>query len=218
MSATANVWVNHPTSNYIDIVRNYIRFRLYPPAWKMKPFSPEIVEFIYENTNTNNLQCNDLSREPLGISPFLYEKINSLCTKVSDFINTQGQLTFRPNNPPLNDDAIVSPCAQKLARERILQSILHNMLHSLGLKDMTSASIDSENFYKNNDEIKALFGKSTHIEMTTKSHPDPPQYSSVMDYVDLEYPVLTVPGKLDIAKKQAFIPSLLPPNQNLIVY
>ena len=197
VSATANVWVNYHISDYIDIVRNYIRFRVYSPAWKMKPFSPETVEFIYENAN--HLQCGDLSREPLGISPFLHEKINSLCTEVSDFINTQGQLTFHPKTSSLDDDDIVSSCAQKLARERILHSILHNMLHSLGLEDITSASTDSENFYKNNAEIKALFGKSTQTEMTTKSHPDPPQYSSVMDYVDLEYPVLTVPGKLDIA-------------------
>ena len=41
--------------------------------------------------------------------------------------------------------------------------------------------------------------KSTFFEMTTKSHPDLPQYSSVMDNMDLEYPILPVPGKLDIA-------------------
>ena len=72
------------------------------------------------------------------------------------------------------------------------------MLHSLGLKDMVSASVDSENFYKDTKEIKKIFGQ-TSSEIKTDSHPAPPQYSSVTDYMDLEYPILAVPGKLDIA-------------------
>ena len=52
VSATANVWVSHIINAYIDIVRNYIRFRVYPPVWKMKPFSPETVTFIHNNVNT----------------------------------------------------------------------------------------------------------------------------------------------------------------------
>ena len=198
ISAAANVWVNLILENYISIVRRYIRFRVYPPAWKMKPFSKDMVTFIHENVETNNLQCGDLSHEPLGVTPFLHEKINSVCKNVSAFIkDQQGKGVFHPKDSSLQDEEIVGSCVQKLAREKILQSILHSMLHSLGLEDMKSASADSENFYKTN-EIKKLFGKSAS-EMTTKSHPDLPQYSSVMDYMDFEYPVLPVPGKLDIA-------------------
>ena len=200
ISAAANVWVNRILKEYISIVRRYIRYQIYPPAWKMKPFSEEMVAFIRENVKTDNLQCSDLSREPLGITPFLYEKINSVCKEVSDFIDEQkGKEVFHPKNSSLPDeeDIIVSSCVQKLARVKILQSIVHSMLYSFGLQEIRSASVDSENFYKHN-EIETLFGESVS-EMKTESHPDPPQYSSVMDYMDLEYPVLSVPGKLDIA-------------------
>ena len=198
ISSTANVWLNRIFSKYISLVRRYIRFHIYPPAWKMKPFSKETVDFIHENKETNNLQCSDLSQRPMVLTPFLHEKIQSVCKEVSDFIEReQGKKVFHPNNSSLQDDDVINSCAQKLAREKILHSILHSMLHSLGLKDMPSASVDKDNFYKPN-EIEKLFGHS-FSEMTTESHPDPPQYSSVMDHIDLEYPVLSVPGKLDIA-------------------
>ena len=73
-----------------------------------------------------------------------------------------------------------------------------------------SASVDTENFYKTyseiqkvfgnlvSDEMKKLFGNSVSLE-GTNCHPQPPQYSSVMDYMDFHNPVLFVPGKLDIA-------------------
>ena len=198
ISATANVWLNLILSEYRSIVRRYIRFHIYSPAWKMKPFSEDMVDLIDNEWKIRNLQCSNLSLEPLGVTPFLYEKIQSVCKEVSHFIEEQkGKEIFHPKDSFLNDDDIVSSCVQKLAREKILHSILHSMLHSLGLQDMPSASADKENFYKTN-EIKKLFGNSAS-KVTTKSHPAPPQYSSVMDYIDLEYPILPVPGKLDIA-------------------
>ena len=198
VATTANVWLNRILSEYLSIVRRYIRFRIYSPAWKMKPFSQDMVNSIDNEWKIKNLQCNNLSHEPLGVTPFLHEKIQSACEEVSRFIaEREGKEIFHPKDSLLNDEKIVSSCVQKLAREKVLHSILHSMLHSLGLQDMPSASADKENFYKPN-EIKKLFGNST-LEMTTKSHPAPPQYSSVMDFIDLEYPILPVPGKLDIA-------------------
>ncbi|MCZ0933431.1 MAG: hypothetical protein OXJ52_09825 [Oligoflexia bacterium] len=197
ISATANVWVTHILSNYISIIRNYIRFHVYPPAWTIQPFSEKTANFIDENVNTKNLQCADLSQKPLGTTPFLHEKITSICEEVSDFITDNEGKTFHPKGPPLQDDDVVNSCAQKLAQAKILQSILNSMLRSFGLKDMPSASVDIENFYKNS-EIEEFFGK-TSSEVTTDSHPEPPQYSSVMGYMNTEYPILAVPGKLDIA-------------------
>ena len=46
VATTANVWLNRILSEYISIVRRYIRFRVYSPAWKMKPFSQDMVTFI----------------------------------------------------------------------------------------------------------------------------------------------------------------------------
>ena len=60
VSATANVWATHILREYISTIRKYIRFHVYSPAWKMKPFSENIVEFIYANINTQNLQCSHL--------------------------------------------------------------------------------------------------------------------------------------------------------------
>ena len=197
VSAIANIWLTPILNDSISLIRRYIRFHVYPPVWKMKPFSEDTVNFIYEKVDSRNLQCNDLSQEPQGVTPFLHEKINMVCKEVSDFIKeNQGQV-FQPKDSKLQDDDIVSSCAQKLARERILRSILKQMLHSLGLKNMLSASFDIENFYKKS-EIEELFGENSS-EVITASHPDPPKYSSVMDVMDMQYPVLSVPGKLDIA-------------------
>ena len=195
VSATANVWVNKILKNYISIVRRHIRFHVYPPAWKMKPFSRDTADLIHKAEITN-LQCGDLSRAPLGVTTFLHEKINSVCKDVPSFIeNEKG--TFHPKESSLQDREVVSSCVQKLARVKILQAIVHSILHSLGMDDMLSASADKENFYKHH-EMQKIFGRSD-FEMTTASHPDLPQYSSVMDSMDLEYPILPVPGKLDIA-------------------
>ena len=201
VSATATVWLTRVLSDYISLIRRYIRFHVYPPAWKMKPFSPDTAQFIYENVNKNKLQCSELSREPLGVTPFFHEKINNVCEEVSNFIKANKGGEFHPKDTSLNDDKIVKSCAYKMARVKILQSILKSMLHSLGLENMKSASADKKHFYhkdKNRDEIKELFGQ-TSPEAITASHNDFPQYSSVTDQMDLEYPTLAVPGKLDIA-------------------
>ena len=195
VSATANVWVNQILKDYIYILRNYIRFHVYPPAWKMKPFSRDTANFIHEAKITN-LQCGDLSRPPLSVTPFLHEKINSVCKDVPRFIQKE-KGTFHPKESSLQDGEIVRSCVQKLARVKILQSIVHSILHSLGMRDILSASVDQENFY-NHNEMKELFGRSD-FEMTTAGHPDLPQYSSVMDEMNFEYPILSVPGKMDTA-------------------
>ena len=198
ISAASNVWVNHILKDYISIVRNYIRFQIYPPAWRMKPFSRQTADFI-ENMNIRNLQCNDLSHPPLGVTAFMHEKINSLCPEVSRFIQKEkkDKKTFHPKRLSLPDKDIVKSCASRLAKVKILQSVVRGILHGLGMGNMLSASYDRENFYKT-DEMEKLFG-SSDFEMKTESHPDPPQYSSVTDIMHFEYPVLPVPGKFDIA-------------------
>ena len=75
---------------------------------------------------------------------------------------------------------------------------MHEMLHGFASRHIFSASVDRENFYKSYDEMKALFGGDIFVD-ATESHPHPPQYSSVMDYMSFHHPYLSVPGKLDIA-------------------
>lgn len=173
ISATANVWVNHALSIYIRILRRYIRFQVYPPTWKLNP----------------HLE---------GTTMFLHEKIQKVCPEVSSFIEKNQNRRFDRNNPNLYDNERIKTCASKLSRPFVLGVILHEMLHGFANRHIFSASVDSENFYKSYDEIKSLFGSEIFVD-ATESHPHPPQYSSVMDYMSWDYPILSVPGKLDIA-------------------
>ena len=199
VSATANVWINLILKDYISLVRRYIRFQVYPPAWRPpKPFSPEIFAFIRDNLQTENGQCT--AGESFGVSPFMHEKIRALCGEVSDFIEARQKegRPFHPKGPPLQDESVVASCANKLARVKVLQSVVRSMLHGLGMNEkIVSGSIDKVHFYTQS-EMEALFGRSD-FEMRTESHPGLPQYSSVMDIMFLEYPILAVPGKLDTA-------------------
>ena len=212
LSATANVWVSHVLSDYIAIVRRYIRFQVYPPAWKMKPFSRKVTNDLQEWVNEKTPECGDLSLQPLSITTFMYEKINSICPEVSEFIKRQkeNKVTYDPENPDLDDNEEIKSCAKKLAFLPILGTTLHEILHGFAQRHVFSASVDKENFYKNHNEIKKIFGNIVSSKMKnlfgdfpfvegTKCHPQPPQYSSVMDYMDLYNPMLFVPGKLDIA-------------------
>ena len=213
VATTANVWLTPILNEYISLIRKYIRFHIYPPTWKMHPFSKSAMDSIYKSIEVKNLQCADLSQEPLGVTPFFHEKINTVCQEVTQFIEDNKGQAFHLKNSALKDDEIVSSCAQKMAQEKILQSILKQLLNSFGLKNMLSSSFDSENFY-NRSEIKALLEKDfsnlitdSHpipleyfsVMKVTLAHPSPPQYSSVMEVMHLQYPILSVPGKLDIS-------------------
>ena len=176
ISATVNVWVNDLLDEYIKTVRQYIRFHVYPPAWKLSPKSR-------------------------GVTEFFHKKIQTHCREVSEFIKKNRNRKFDIGNPELKDESLIGACARDLARVRILQSILHKMLKSFGQGRVHSASADFENFYKDADEIREIFGEDIVVETSeSDSHPHSPQYSSVMDFIeDIEHPILSVPGKLDIA-------------------
>ena len=213
VSATANVWVSNVLSRYIALVRKYIRFRVYPPAWKMKPFSEEVAVDLKQKINEKTPNCGDLYTKPLDVTPFFYERIQSDCKEVTRFIEEQqaNKVTYDPENSDLSDKNIIKSCAKKLAFLPILGITLHEILHGFGQRHIFSASVDDENFYRNYTEIKKIFGNLVSDEIKkifgdfvsnkgTGCHPQPPQYSSVMDYMDyLHNPVLFVPGKLDIA-------------------
>ena len=173
ISATANIWVSNILESYINIVRRYVRFHVYPPAWKIRP-------------------------ELFGVTNFLHEKNQSGCPLVSAFIKKHRNSKFHPDNAPLQDKEAVSDCAMSLAQPKILSTTLHEMLHGFAQRHIFSASADRENFYKNYEEIKRIFGEDIFVD-SSSSHPHPPQSSSLMDYFDLEFPILSVPGKLDIA-------------------
>ena len=188
VSATVNVWVSHIVDKqYVPIVRQYIRFHIWPLPWKLLPSSP-------------------------GVSDFLHGKIQKLCPDVMKFIaNSQGVVSpLHPINSRdvLNDGDLQVQCARKLARTHILYEVMQAVRHGHGFRHVLSASADAEHYYQSYDEIKDLFGDVEKIHNSpspsweddlTENQEKPPYYSSVMDYAYPEFPALSVPGKYDIA-------------------
>lgn len=196
ISATANVWVSNMVASYIKIIRNYIRYHVYPPAWKIRPDSYGVADFLHERIQK---QCPEVAQ-------FICSKVSAPQICESSHEEQRGkdwkELKFHPKNPPLQDNKIISSCANKISRIKILETTLHEMLHGVGLRHVFSASADKDNFYKTFDEIKKLFGEDFGGKISlegSKTYPYPPYFSSVMDYFALQDPILFVPGKLDIA-------------------
>ena len=175
ISATANVWVTKVIDQYVDLLRKYIRFNAYPPAWKLLPESP-------------------------GVTDFIHEKIQKLCPEVAQFIEDEkakGE-KFHPTDTVIDDKKIVKSCAPKMAEIEILNTIIHEMGHGLAYRHVFVCSADSANFYKTHDEMKSIFGEDILTD-DTKSHPHPAQFSCIMDYGHSLFPQLSVPGKYEIA-------------------
>ena len=199
VSATANVWVSHIVDKkYVPLVRQYIRFHIWPPSWKLLPSSH-------------------------GVSDFLHGKIQTLCPEVKEFIGGK-QGIVPPLHPirskdVLDDGDLQIQCARKLARTHILYEVMQAIRHGHGFRHVFSASADTEHHYKNYDEIKDLFGDVEKIHNSPspswednlikdqkdwegnliKDQTAPPYFSSVMDHSSIDFPILSVPGKYDIA-------------------
>ncbi len=172
IAGTANIYVNPILTQYINIIRGYIRFHLFPPIWKWLPNSP-------------------------GVSTYLHERIQQLCPEVATFIKNNQNIKFLGQNTIIDDKSITRQCAITMAREEMLSTILHEMGHTFSLMHNYTASVDTKNMYESYEEIKAIFGDNI-LNNSTPSHPKPAYFSSVMDYGLFTQPLLTVPGKYDI--------------------
>ena len=173
ISATANVWVTSIVDSYVDLIRQYIRFHIYPPTWK-------------------------LSEDLKGVSPFIVEKIKKQCTDVQELIDENENSASSIIDSVINDKQDVQACAWELAKPKLLQVTLHEMGHGFGLRHLFSASADAENYYNNYDEIEELFNGIKIIKDISDGYQEPAKYSSLQDYMAHQYPKLTVPGKHDI--------------------
>ena len=175
LSATANVWVSTIVNRYIGLIRQYIRFQIDPPKWKLLLESP-------------------------GVTDFIHEKIRKLCPKVRNLIEDEkgkGRILHH-GKPVLDDKELREECAYKMAEVDILNTLLHEMGHGFGYRHLFSASADKNNFYESYGEMRNIFGEDI-LEDSTDSYLSPAQFSSVMDYAHPYFPGLTVPGKYDIA-------------------
>ncbi len=128
VSATANIWVTGIVDSYVETIRQYIRFHVYPPDWK-------------------------LLKDSQGVSKFIYEKIIKLCPQVKNLITE-----VKGSGQSIDDNHLVQICAWKLARPKLLGVTLHEMGHGFGLRHVFSASADKANYYEDYDEIRELFG------------------------------------------------------------
>ena len=175
LSATANVWITNVINNYTQDINKYIRLSIYPPSYKLFPSA-------------------------VGVSQFMDEKITKLCPEVIKFIENERAkgLIFHPVESTLDDTELIRECSKKMSYATILMALEHEMGHGFGLRHVFSSSVDKDNFYTDYDEVKQIFGDDIIMD-DTESYREPAQYSSVMDYADFQYPVLTVPGKYDIA-------------------
>ena len=217
LSATANVWISNMLNLYTNRLKYYIRFEIYKPSWFLEPFSPEITEDLkeelYKLVCDEDEACMDRPFQAMGVSPFYNERIKALCPEVNRFIKDNKYKTYDPENPDLKDKDIIDSCAKKLAFLPTLGLTLHEMFHGLGQRHVFSASVDTENFYRDykeiegkegifgtlvSDTMKDIFKEDLPYVKGVKTHPQPAKYSSVMDYADLSNPTLFVPGKLDI--------------------
>ena len=174
ISGTANVYVSQVVDHLTHLVRQYIRFHVFPPVYKLVPSSK-------------------------GMSKFLHEKVQKFCPEVQQFIQTNQGSDFHPESTELSDNAIVQDCAHKLARQPLLCLILHEMGHTFSLRHVFSASADQENFYTSYDDLKTIYGDEVLMDDATPSYQTPAHFSSVMDYNVFDFPCLAAPGKYDIA-------------------
>ena len=182
LSATANVWVTQILKQYVYTLKEYIRFSIYPPTWKWKPSFP-------------------------GVSDFLVETINKICPDVDKFIKREykgplfdfhSKFHIKAENFDEEEQAaLLGKCAKDLAKPYIVQVLVHEIRHGLGYRHIFSGSADKGNYYTDYDEMKRIFGDSALFEAS--GYPNTlPKSASLMDYLVLDKPFLSVSGKCDI--------------------
>ena len=71
---------------------------------------------------------------------------------------------------------IMSECAKDLAKPYILQIIIHEIRHGFGYRHIFSASADKDNYYKDYDEMRGIFGDNILEEVVTEGSHSAPKY------------------------------------------
>ena len=169
VGATANILIHNQERTFDDSVRNYIRYELF-------------------QKNKRTLAENEIH----VISPYLRGQIEDeeLCPEVNDFISRVKTPELKPRKE-LNDREVIISCGKKLTQHSLLELLLHEIGHNFGLAHNFKASADGENYYKTEDEIRAVFPE---IDIKGLAHS-----SSVMDYSVNDQLGMGYLGKYDLA-------------------
>ena len=168
IATTANILIHNLENTFDEHVRNYIRYEVFQRD---------------KRTEAEN--------EIHVVTHHIRELIQKKCSNIKDFIIEKKQELLKQSTP-LNDRDLIIKCGKELTKQALLWLILHEMGHSFGLGHNFKASIDNENYYKNEDEIKKIFNAGGPFEKTAQS-------SSVMDYLSNDHPTMNYLGKYDLA-------------------
>ncbi len=132
---------------------------------------------------------------PYVLNPYMREQINEKCPEVADFINRKKDEKPKPGDV-LGDRDIIISCSQKISRDSILATLIHEMGHNFGLAHNFKASVDKNNSYQSVEEIRTYFP-------SWSGGPEKiPEGSSVMDYRSAYVVPMTILGKYDFAALQ----------------
>ena len=190
VGTTANVFIHNISSIYANYINAYIRYEIFRKKNDYEICKPE-------ETKTRK------KPELHAVTPYVRAKIEERCQEVIDFICERKGQNLKPREP-LGDSQLIEKCERKVSEEVILSTILHEMGHSFGLGHNFKASLDKSNYYhppspespespeKHLEELKRYFPHAVHVS-------ELPQSSSVMDYLPLDAPPITVIGKYDLA-------------------
>lgn len=173
IGTTANIFIQNTLSTYYKIVKNYIRYEIF---------------------RSNDKQSKNFLKNSHTVNSYLKAKIKNLCPDIQNFVQNklQSSIKLRPRDNLKNEELIIN-CRKKLAKDYLLETLLHEMGHSFGLGHNFKASADTENYYQSVEEIKKYFPNITiPTNSVTKS-------SSVMDYLPEGTSPMKYLGKYDLA-------------------
>ena len=184
LGTTTNVFIHNISKEYEQYIGQYIRYEIF----QKDDCDPK------EEKNCESKKKKEIH----AVSPYIQFRIEDQCDEVKDLISLKkedrqekGEKNFT-RDTYLDDSHAIASCERKISKEAILFVILHEMGHSFGLGHNFKASTDQNNYYHTWEEIKKSFPIAKETSHLSKT-------SSVMDYIPLYAPPLTVPGKYDLA-------------------
>ncbi|MBL6989845.1 MAG: zinc-dependent metalloprotease [Bacteriovoracaceae bacterium] len=185
VSATTNIYINPYREGVIETLRNYIKYKL--GVFNSHYLNTKVLSSTLASGRITQLGKNATRCGFVPVFKDIIGQIETLCKNdLLPYIKT-----LNPKKPIRVDRSAelknLRSCSDKLIRNSISSSLLHELGHNFGLTHNFAASSDKQNFYKK--EHKAMAGDPNNI----------PQTSSTMDYFAADVRELVLPGLYDIA-------------------
>ena len=183
IGTTTNVFIHTMLQSHKRYIESYIRYEIFRNKGDYSDVSEDCGDSSPDGEREHVVSCyvrtKIKTRCRQGVGKFIREKKKDLARKALK------------RGDPLNDEIHLEQCSREISKELVLSIILHEMGHSFGLAHNFKASVDSENYYEDLEEVKTYFPNSDVFEETKSS--------SVMDYLSSNQPQMTVLGKYDLA-------------------